>query len=105
MFGYEPGSFTGASQKGKAGYFEQARGGTVFLDEVGELSMPMQTRLLRVLQDGEFVRVGGTRACRTDVRVIAATNRDLAECAEKGTFRRDLFYRLNVASVVVPPLR
>ena len=65
----------------------------------------MQTRLLRVLQDGEFVRVGGTRACRTDVRVIAAPNRDLAECAEKGTFRRDLFYRLNVASVVVPPLR
>ena len=105
MFGYEPGAFTGALQKGRSGYFEQAKGGTVYLDEVGELSMPMQTRLLRVLQDGEFVRVGGAKPIRTDVRIIAATNRDLARSVEQGTFRRDLFYRLNVASVVLPPLR
>lgn len=105
MFGYEPGAFTGALQKGRSGYFEQAKGGTVYLDEVGELSMPMQTRLLRVLQDGEFVRVGGAKPIKTDVRIIAATNRDLAQNVAQGTFRRDLFYRLNVAALVVPPLR
>lgn len=105
MFGYEPGAFTGALQKGRIGYFEQAKNGTVYLDEVGELSMPMQTRLLRVLQDGEFVRVGGSKPIKTNVRIIAATNRDLAQSVENGSFRRDLFYRLNVASVVLPPLR
>jgi len=105
MFGYMPGAFTGASSKGKAGYFELADGGTVFLDEIGELPLSMQTRLLRVLQDGEIMRVGGTRSSRVDVRVIAATNKNLAECVNEGTFRRDLYYRLNVATVTIPPLR
>jgi PAS domain S-box-containing protein len=105
MFGYMPGAFTGASSKGKAGYFELADGGTVFLDEIGELPLSMQTRLLRVLQDGEIMRVGGTRSTKVDVRVIAATNKNLAECVEQGTFRRDLYYRLNVATVTIPPLR
>lgn len=105
MFGYMPGAFTGASGKGKAGYFEIANGGTIFLDEIGELPLSMQTRLLRVLQDGEIMRVGGTTTRRVDVRVIAATNRDLPEHVENGTFRRDLYYRLNVATVRIPPLR
>ncbi len=105
LFGYMPGAFTGASLKGKAGYFEIADGSTVFLDEVGELPLAMQTRLLRVLQDGEIVRVGSSAPRKVDVRVIAATNRDLAESVEAGTFRRDLYYRLNVATVRIPPLR
>lgn len=105
MFGYMPGAFTGASAKGKAGYFELADGGTVFLDEIGELPLSMQTRLLRILQDGEIMRVGGSRPRKVDVRVIAATNRNLAECVKEGTFRSDLYYRLNVASVEIPPLR
>jgi len=105
MFGYMPGAFTGASGKGKAGYFEIADGGTVFLDEVGELPLSMQTRLLRVLQDGEIMRVGATTPRKVDVRVIAATNRNLAEDVEAGTLRRDLYYRLNVATVHIPPLR
>ena len=86
LFGYMPGAFTGASSKGKAGYFEIADGSTIFLDEVGELPLSMQTRLLRVLQDGEIVRVGASRPRKVDVRVIAATNRDLAESVEAGTF-------------------
>ncbi|MDE7065800.1 MAG: sigma 54-interacting transcriptional regulator [Desulfovibrionaceae bacterium] len=105
IFGYMPGAFTGASNKGKAGYFEIADGGTIFLDEVGELPLSMQTRLLRVLQDGEIMRVGGSSPRKVDVRVIAATNRNLAENVEAGTFRRDLYYRLNVATVQIPPLR
>ena len=105
LFGYMPGAFTGASNKGKAGYFEIANGATVFLDEVGELPLAMQTRLLRVLQDGEIMRVGASSPRKVDVRIIAATNRDLAACVEEGTFRRDLFYRLNVATVAIPPLR
>jgi PAS domain S-box-containing protein len=105
MFGYMSGAFTGASSKGKAGYFELADGGTVFLDEIGELPLAMQTRLLRVLQDGEIMRVGGTRPSKVDVRVIAATNKNLAECIELGTFRQDLYYRLNVATVTIPALR
>lgn len=105
LFGYMPGAFTGAGSRGKAGYFEMADGGTVFLDEVGELSMLMQTRLLRVLQDGEIMRVGATTPRKVDVRVIAATNRNLAEQVEEGRFRRDLYYRLSVAVVEVPPLR
>lgn len=105
LFGYMPGAFTGASTKGKAGYFELADGGTIFLDEIGELPLPMQTKLLRVLQDGEIVRVGSSSPRKVNVRVIAATNRDLAACVEEGSFRRDLFYRLNVASVCIPPLR
>lgn len=105
MFGYMPGAFTGASSKGKAGFFELAEGGTVFLDEIGELPLSMQTRLLRVLQDREIMRVGATRPTKVDVRVIAATNKNLAECVEAGTFRRDLYYRLNVAEVTIPALR
>lgn len=105
LFGYKAGAFTGASSQGKAGYFELADGGTVFLDEVGELPLAMQTRLLRVLQDGEIVRVGSTSPRKVNTRIIAATNRDLAACVEDGTFRRDLFYRLNVATLRIPPLR
>ncbi|MDR1777573.1 MAG: sigma 54-interacting transcriptional regulator [Desulfovibrio sp.] len=105
MFGYMPGAFTGASSKGKAGYFEIADGGTVFLDEIGELPLAMQSRLLRVLQDGEIVRVGSSSPRNIDVRIIAATNRDLSQCVDKGTFRRDLYYRLNVAILRIPPLR
>lgn len=105
LFGYVGGAFTGASSKGKAGYFEIADGGTVFLDEIGELPLTMQTRLLRVLQDGEIVRVGSSQPRKVDVRVIAATNRDLAKCVEEGTFRRDLFYRLNVVTLPISPLR
>ncbi len=105
MFGYTAGAFTGASAKGKAGYFEIADGSTVFLDELGELPLSMQTRLLRVLQDGEILRVGSTSPKKVDVRIIAATNRNLEEGVETGTFRRDLYYRLNVASVHIPPLR
>ncbi len=105
LFGYVAGAFTGAGAKGKAGFFEMADGGTVFLDEVGELSLTMQTRLLRVLQDGEIMRVGSATTRKVDVRIIAATNRNLAEQVEQGIFRRDLYYRLTVAVVNVPPLR
>ncbi len=105
MFGYMPGAFTGAAPKGKAGYFEMADESTVFLDELGELPLTMQTRLLRVLQDGEILRVGSTMPKKVDVRIIAATNRNLAESVEQGTFRRDLYYRLNVATIHIPPLR
>lgn len=105
LFGYMPGAFTGASQKGKAGYFEIADGGTIFLDEVGELTAPMQSRLLRVLQDGEIMRVGATSPRKVNVRVLAATNRNLAERVEEGRFRRDLYYRISVAVLEVPPLR
>ena len=90
---------------GKPGYFEIADGSTIFLDEVGELPLSMQTRLLRVLQDNEIVRVGSSQPRKVDVRIIAATNRNLEECVEAGTFRRDLFYRLNVGTVRIPPLR
>ncbi|MCR5815212.1 MAG: sigma 54-interacting transcriptional regulator [Desulfovibrio sp.] len=105
LFGYMPGAFTGASSKGKAGYFEIANESTIFLDEIGELPLTMQTRLLRVLQDGEVVRVGSSNTRKVNVRVIAATNRNLQESVEAGTFRRDLFYRLNVATCRIPPLR
>ena len=105
LFGYLPGAFTGASSKCKAGYFEIADGSTIFLDEVGELPLSMQTRLLRVLQDGEIMRVGSSSPRKVDVRIIAATNRNLAESVEAGTFRRDLYYRLNVATLRIPPLR
>lgn len=104
LFGHERGAFTDARGR-RIGKFEEADGGTLFLDEVGELSLGAQVKLLRVLQDGEFTRVGGNEVIKADLRVIAATNINLEEAVEKGKFRRDLFYRLNVYPVVVPPLR
>jgi formate hydrogenlyase transcriptional activator len=104
LFGHERGAFTGAQQR-RIGRFELADGGSLFLDEVGELPPEMQVALLRVLQEGEIERVGGTQTIRVDTRVIAATNRDLAAAAAAGTFRSDLFYRLNVFPIEVPPLR
>jgi transcriptional regulator with GAF, ATPase, and Fis domain len=104
LFGHEKGSFTGALQR-RLGRFELAEGGTIFLDEVGELPLGTQIALLRVLQEHEFERVGGTRPIRTNVRVIAATNRNLQVAIQAGTFRSDLFYRLNVFPIDMPPLR
>jgi PAS domain S-box-containing protein len=104
LFGHEKGAFTGAGSQ-KAGRFELANGGTIFLDEIGELSLESQVKLLRVLQEGEFERVGGTKTVRVDVRIIAATNRNLKAAVESGTFREDLWYRLNVFPISVPPLR
>jgi PAS domain S-box-containing protein len=104
LFGHEKGAFTGATQR-RPGRFELAHGGTIFLDEVGDLPMETQVVLLRVLQEREFERIGGTASVRVDVRVIAATNRDLQEAIEAGTFRSDLFYRLNVFPIAVPALR
>ncbi len=104
FFGHEKGAFTGAVRS-KAGFFEEADGGTLLLDEIGELELPVQSKLLRVLQEGEYFRVGSTEKRGADVRIIAATNRDLADEIEKGRFRRDLYYRLNICSVYLPPLR
>ncbi|MPM28972.1 Anaerobic nitric oxide reductase transcription regulator NorR [bioreactor metagenome] len=105
LFGYEKGAFTGASREGKPGLFEVADKGTIFLDEVGELPLSLQTKLLRVIQEQELVRVGGSKAVKVDVRILAATNRDLKALVDKGVFREDLYYRLNVFPVVIPPLR
>jgi two-component system response regulator AtoC len=104
LFGFEKGAFTGA-QKRKLGKFEFANGGTIFLDEIAEMSPPLQAKLLQVLQDGEFSRLGGERDVQVDTRVLAATNRDLEDAVSKGEFREDLFYRLNVVTVTLPPLR
>ncbi len=104
LFGHEKGAFTGAAAR-YAGRFEQARGGTLFLDEIGDMPMEAQTRLLRVLQEGEFTSVGGTKAHKTDVRIIAATHRDLKQLISDGLFREDLFFRLNVVPLRLPPLR
>ena len=104
LFGYEKGSFTGAFQR-KLGKFEIANTGTIFLDEIGEMNLATQVKLLRVLQEREFVRVGGIQNIRVDTRVIAATNKDLMECIALGTFREDLFYRLNVINIRLPSLR
>ena len=104
LFGHEKGAFTGALQT-KKGKFEMAQDGTVFLDEIGDMPQGLQAKLLRVLQDHTFERVGGTRAIRADIRVIAATNRDLDQAVKDGRFREDLFYRLNVVRITLPPLR
>src|SRR5215208_6450539 len=103
-FGHEPGAFTGAVTRRK-GWFEQADGGTLFLDEVGELALAAQVRLLRVVQDSEVVRVGGERPIRVNVRIVAATHRDLPAMVEAQRFREDLYYRLAVFPIVIPPLR
>lgn len=104
FFGYEKGAFTGASHD-KTGFLEEANGGTLFLDEIGELTLPIQVKLLRVLQEEEFYRLGSTRNIKVDVRIIAATNKNLFEEIKKGNFRKDLFFRLNINSINLPPLR
>jgi len=105
LFGYEPGAFTGALRGGKKGQFEVANGGTIFLDEIGELPLASQSKLLAVLEDKVVRRVGGTSSRRVDVRIICATNRDLRELVAAGRFREDLHYRLEVIPLVIPPLR
>lgn len=104
LFGHEKGAFTGAIHA-RMGRFELANGGTIFLDEIGEMSLPLQVKLLRVLQEREFERVGGNRTIHVDVRIVAATNQDLEMLIEEKRFRKDLFYRLNVIPIVIPPLR
>ncbi len=104
LFGHEKGAYTGAD-RARAGRFEQAHGGTLFLDEVGELSAGIQAKLLRVLEEREFMRVGGSETIRVDIRVVAATNADLEAAVENAQFRRDLYYRLKVVTLKIPPLR
>lgn len=105
LFGYEKGAFTGANKEGKMGLFEISDGGTIFLDEIGELPLDMQVKLLRVLQEREIERIGSVKPIKIDVRVIAATNRNLEDMVTKKIFRQDLYYRLNVVPIVIPPLR
>lgn len=105
LFGYEPGSFTNAGSKGKKGLLEYADEGTILLDEISELELSLQAKILRFLQEGEFYRIGGVKPIKTDVRILAATNDNLEERVKEGLFREDLFYRLNVIPVIVPPLR
>lgn len=105
LFGYEPGAFTGANQQGKRGLFEAANNGTILLDEIGEMPLDLQVKLLRVIQEQEITRLGGTKPIPINVRIIAATNRDLKEMVQKGTFREDLFYRLNIIPIKIPPLK
>ncbi|HHW03063.1 MAG TPA: sigma 54-interacting transcriptional regulator [Thermoanaerobacterales bacterium] len=105
LFGYAEGAFTGARRGGKIGLFEMAHMGTIFLDEIGDMPLNLQSRLLRVIQEKEVMRIGDDRVIPVDVRIIASTNRNLEEDIEKGTFRRDLFYRLNVLKLIIPPLR
>jgi two-component system nitrogen regulation response regulator GlnG len=104
LFGHEKGAFTGATSR-SSGRFEQAAGGTLFLDEIGDMPLEAQTRLLRVLQEGEYTTVGGRTPIRADVRIVAATHRDLQQMVRQGLFREDLFYRLNVVPIRLPPLR
>lgn len=105
FFGYEKGAFTGATEKMRPGKFEQAQHGTILLDEISELSMDLQVKLLRVLQERRFYRLGGTKEVSVDVRVIASSNKELEKLVEEGKFREDLYYRLNVAKIILPPLR
>jgi DNA-binding NtrC family response regulator len=104
LFGHEKGAFTGATQT-RSGYFEVADGGTIFLDEVGELPLPTQVRLLRVLETGEFIKVGSSKVQQTNARIVAATNVNMMEAIEKGKFREDLYYRLSTVEITLPPLR
>jgi transcriptional regulator with GAF, ATPase, and Fis domain len=104
LFGHEKGAFTGATAR-KPGKFELANGGTIFLDEIGDMPLALQAKILRVLQEKEFDRVGGTRTVQVDVRIICATNQDLAEMVAEGRFREDLYYRINVFALQLPPLR
>lgn len=105
LFGYERGAFTGANKEGKLGLFEIADGGTIFLDEIGDLPLDMQVKLLRVLQEEEIFRIGGVKPIKIDVRIIAATNKNLEQMVTDGNFREDLYYRLNVVPITIPPLR
>lgn len=105
LFGYEKGAFTGAQNKDKLGMFEMANGGTILLDEIGEMPMNLQSKLLRVIQEKELMRVGGTKTIKLDVRIIASTNVNIGELIKSGKFREDLFYRLNVVPIKIPPLR
>lgn len=105
LFGYEKGAFTGADSRGRPGLFEQAHTGTIFLDEIGEMSLQLQGKLLRVLQEFEVTRIGGRRTIKIDVRIISATNKDLESLVKKGEFREDLYYRLNIIPIKIPPLR
>lgn len=105
LFGYDEGAFTGAKKGGKAGKFELANGGTLFLDEIGDMPLSMQAKLLRVLQEKELDRVGSKKSSPVDVRIVAATNKNLETLVEKGLFRHDLYYRLNILNIIVPPLR
>lgn len=105
LFGYEKGAFTGADQKGKPGLFEQANGGTIFLDEIGDMPFDLQAKLLRVLQEFEVTRIGGRQTIKVDVRVVSATNMNLEQMVREGKFRKDLYYRLNIVPIKIPPLR
>ena len=105
LFGYEEGAYTGAKKGGNIGKFEQANNGTIMLDEIGEMPLDMQTRLLRVLQENVITKIGSRKSIPIDVRIIAATNKDLKKEVEMGRFRKDLFYRLNVLPLYLPPLR
>ena len=104
LFGHEKGAFTGATST-RSGYFEEADGGTIFLDEVGELPLTTQVRLLRVLENGEFLKVGSSAVQKTNVRIVAATNLNMSKAIQQGKFREDLFYRLSTVEIVLPPLR
>jgi transcriptional regulator with PAS, ATPase and Fis domain len=105
LFGYDYGAFTGAKKGGRTGYFQMANGGTIFLDEIGDLPLNLQVKLLRVLQNKEIIRVGGEKAVTIDVHMLTGTNRNLLELVERKEFREDLYYRLNVVPIHVPPLR
>ena len=105
LFGYEEGAFTGAKKHGSIGKFELADGSTIFLDEIGDMPLHVQTKLLRVLQESKVERIGGTKPIPIDIRVICATNKNIEQMVEEGTFREDLYYRLNIIPIELPPLR